>query len=172
MTAGTRPCSDSSRKTDGETNLEPHVHWGPRPAGQVFIRVGPDERIERGQSWTNRHFRQITVLRVSAPKFLIESVDGVLRASDQTPPLVRGLVASLTADPVTWSDTHVAGGPEGIVATRASLDPVGMSWIYDLWLLERIAALLGLVPLDRVKLGPGWKIPYKLGKSLTPRRRT
>jgi hypothetical protein len=66
--------------------LEPHVHCGTRDGRQVFIRMGPDEKLEGGTTMlSNRHVRSITVLRVEAPVFDVSSEEGALTASDGTP---------------------------------------------------------------------------------------
>ena len=53
-----------SRLSASSNVLEPHLYWGEREHGQVFIRVGPDEEIEGGTTMlSNRHVRSITVLR-------------------------------------------------------------------------------------------------------------
>ena len=149
--------------------LEPHVFWGTRGERQVFIRMGPDEEIAGGTvMFSNRHVRNITVLRVAAPKFRIESDDGALRVSDDSPPEIRGLIGGLAPDRATWSDTCVTGGPDGIVAARNAVAEVENSWAFDLWLCERIAQLLRLPPLPPKRIGPAWKVPYGLGKSLSP----
>jgi hypothetical protein len=43
--------------------------------------------------------------------------------------------------------------------------------VYDLWLCERIAEAMDLTPLKPARIGPAWKVPYGLGKSLEPDRR-
>ena len=159
-----------SRISSASNVLEPHVYWGVRAPGQVFIRVGPDEKIEGGTTMmSNRHVRSITVLRVDAPTFDVESDNGALRIAD-APAAIHELVAALSPSVPTWSDALIAGGPDGIVAARGALDGIENSWVYDLWLLERIAERLALVPLPDARIGPAWKVPYGLGKSLTPRR--
>ena len=150
--------------------LEPHVFWGTRDRGQVFVRIGPDEKLEGGTTMlSNRHIRTITVLRVASPAFQIEADGGgSLRASDDSPAAVRALADSLAADEVTWSDTRVTGGEKGIVAARQAIDGLNYGFAYDLWLCERIARTLELEPLKPARIGPAWKVPYGLGKSLTP----
>ena len=160
-----------SKMSDSVSVLEPHVLWGARDRGQVFIRLGPDEKIEHDSGViTNRHFRNITVLRVAAPAFQVRAEHGSLLMSDDGPADVRGLVQSLRPDFVTWSDVRIAGGPEGIVAARTGFEPVQNTWVYDLWLCERIAGVLQLPPLEAAPIVPGWKVPYGLGKAFTPRR--
>lgn len=158
-----------SRMSDSTNVLEPHVHWGTREGRQVFVRMGPDEKLEGGTTMlSNRHIRSITVLRVEAPSFDVASHGGTLRVSDESPPEIRGLVEPLTADEPTWSDVRIAGGPRGIVAARAAIDGTTGSWVYDLWLLEHIARSLHLPPLKPARIGPSWKVPYGFGKSLEP----
>ena len=158
-----------SRMSASSNVLEPHVYWGVRNFGQVFVRVGPDEKIEGGTTmFSNRHIRSISVLRVEAPAFEIASVNGALATEGAAPSAVADLVRDLRPSPETWSDVRVTAGPDGIVATRAAIDGIANSWAYDLWLLERVAERLDLPPLPDARVGPAWKVPYALGKSLTP----
>jgi hypothetical protein len=155
-----------SRISASTNVLEPHVFWGVRGLGQVFIRIGPDEKIEGGTTMlSNRHIRSITVLRVASPEFRIHSDGGTLRLDTPAPAEVESIVAGLTTNSTTWSDTHIAAGPDGIVASRDAIDGLEASWAYDLWLLERIAERLALVPLRGARIGPAWKVPYGLGRS-------
>jgi hypothetical protein len=155
-----------SRIATSTNVLEPHVFWGVRGLGQVFIRVGPDETIEGGTTMlSNRHIRSITVLRVASPEFRIQSDDGTLRLDTPAPAEVETIVAGLTTSSTTWSDTRIIAGPDGIVASRDAIDGLEASWAYDLWLLERIAERLALVPLRDARIGPAWKVPYGLGRS-------
>ena len=39
---------------------------------------------------------------------------------------------------------------------------------HDLWLCERIADHLALEPLKPARIGTAWKVPYGLGRDLTP----
>ena len=114
-----------SRISSSTNVLEPHVFWGVRGPGQVFIRVGPDEKIEGGTTMlSNRRIRSITVLRVDAPDFQVDSDEGTLRIVPGAVPAALGqLVTALTTSVPTWSDTRITGGPDGIVATRASGPP-------------------------------------------------
>jgi hypothetical protein len=158
-----------SRMSAASNVLEPHVHWGTRAGRQVFIRIGPDEKLEGGTTMlSNRHVRGITVLRVESPAFDVSSENGTLRLSDDSPPEIRGLVEPLAPDEPTWSDVRIAGGPKGIVAARAAIDGTAGSWVYDLWLLEHIADSLRLPALEPARIGPRWKVPYGFGKSLEP----
>lgn len=145
----------------GESTPTPSVYWGNRPHGQVFVRSGPDESFF---AMTDRHYRHITALRVDAPTFEISSQEGVLCVSDEAPAGVSELVGGLAPDPVIWHEVSVVAGAEGIVCSRPSTDALSLGWVYDLWLSERIAQQLGLTPLRHVRLGPTWKLPYRMGK--------
>jgi hypothetical protein len=159
-----------SRMSAASAVLEPHVYWGTREDRQVLVRIGPDEKIEGGTTmFSNRHIRSITVVRVDAPRFDVVSDGGALRASKDSPPEIRALADRLAADRATWSDVTVAGGPKGIVAARSAIDGTTGTWVYDLWLCEHIADSLDLAPLRPARVGPRWRVPYGLGKSLEPR---
>jgi hypothetical protein len=82
---------------------------------------------------------------------------GTLRVVGAASSELETLIAGLTTSAPTWSDTRITGGPEGIVATRDAIDGIENSWAYDLWLIERIAERLGLVPLRDARIGPAWK---------------
>ena len=81
---------------------------------------------------------------------------------------IRTLVEGIRADEATWSDVRLAGGPKGIVASRDAIDGTTGSWVYDLWLCERIAERLELAPLKAARVGPRWRVPYGFGKKLEP----
>ena len=151
--------------------LEPHLYWGPRAGGQVFVRIGPDEKIAGGSElYSERHLRSITVLRVDAPDFALEGSSGRPRpAGDGSPALVRAL-DPIAVNPDLWDRLTVVAGPEGIVATRPSGGSEFGGWVYDLWLLERLAAEMELAPLPSARVGPAWKVPYGLGRSARPAR--
>ena len=158
-----------SRISSSSSVLEPHVYWGTREGRQVFVRLGPDEKLEGGTTmFSNRHIRSITVLRVASPRFDLVAHHGRLEPSKDAPAEVRDVVSRLTADDVTWADARVTGGPNGIVAARSTIDGIASSWAYDLWLCEHLARSLGLQPLKPARVGPKWKVPYGLGRSRTP----
>jgi hypothetical protein len=150
--------------------LNPHLYWGEHAGFQVFVRQGPDEKLEGSTTFVSeRHLRTITVLRVGAPRFEIKSVDGRLNAGEGSSPEVRGAIAGIGAGQDVWGSVVVHGGPDGIVAVRPSPeDFTGTTWAYDLWLLEHLARTLGLEPLPKARIGPAWKVPYGLGRSNTP----
>lgn len=159
----------SSRMSAASEVLEPHVYWGQRAAGQTFIRVGPDEKLEGGTTMlSNRHIRSITVLRVDSPVFDIWAERGKLHASGPAAHDLDGLLAGLSASEATWADVRAAGGPDGIVAARNAIDGTMGGWPYDLWLCEWLARQLRLAPLPPERIGPSWKVPYGFGRALEP----
>ncbi len=146
------------------TVLEPNLHYGERQQGQVFVRVGPDEKIEGGTTMgTNRHIRQITVLRVATPEFKVDVIDGLPAIVEGTLPGFDRVLARMTPNEAIWQDLAIQGGPDGIVAGRGAINTPGF-WIYDLWLLEATARELKLPALADARLGPAWKIPYGIGR--------
>lgn len=148
----------------------PHVYWGIHDGRQVFVRLGADEKLEGATTFlTERHLRSITVLRVDSPRFQLAGADGRLSLLDG-PTELTGVLAPIGASDDIWNELSVWGGPEGIVATRPSAtDFAGGGWVYDLWLLERIARVMRLEPLPDARIGPAWKVPYRLGRDLEPR---
>lgn len=145
--------------------MEPHVYWGERELGQVFVRVGPDEEIEGGTMLlSNRHIRQITVLRVAAPEFKLDVVDGRPAVVEGAAPGIENLFSRMSSVDEIWQDAAAQGGPEGIVVCRSALTSPEF-WIYDLWLAEAIARELRLPALDHARIGPAWRVPYGVGRT-------
>ena len=144
---------------------QPTLIYGVRQGRQVAIRLGIDETRRPG--FTTRHLRQITVLRVQVPVFELVGQGGTLVAKRGAPDAVTDLTQALQRSPDVWSRLRVMGGPDGIVATR----PVPMrvrvqfQWLYDLWLVERIANLLQAESLPPARLGKPFLVPYGLGRS-------
>ena len=80
--------------------LEPHLYWGPRAAGQVFVRIGPDEKIAGGSElYSERHLRSITVLRADAPEFELEGSSGRPRPAGAAPPALARALDQIGAEP-------------------------------------------------------------------------
>jgi hypothetical protein len=143
--------------------LEPHIYWGRRALGQVFVRIGPDEQIEGGTMLgSNRHIRQITVLRVAAPEFKLDIVDGRPAVVEGAAPGIDNLFSRMSPVAEIWQDAAAQAGGEGIVISRGAITSPEF-WIYDLWLVEAIARELRLPALDDARIGPAWKVPYRLG---------
>jgi len=131
----------------------------------VFIRTGIDETYRSGI--TSRHLRQITVLRVGVPVFGLVGESGALRAGPGAPEALFALERALHPSPDVWDGLRVVGGLEGIVATRPVRRRVRVQfqWLYDLWLVERIADLLQAPALHPTRLGRSFIVPYGLGRA-------
>lgn len=154
-----------SKMSSATEVMEPHVYWGERDYGQVFVRVGPDEEIEGGTMLlSNRHIRQITVLRVAAPEFKLDVIEGKPAAVEGAAPGIENLFARMSPVGEIWQDAAAQGGPEGIVVVRSAITSPEF-WIYDLWLVEAIARELKLEALDGARIGPAWRVPYGVGRT-------
>jgi hypothetical protein len=145
--------------------FQPNLIYGTRHGRQVFIRIGIDETYLSG--FSTRHMRQITVLRVDAPDFELVGDDGVLRAESDVPVALRAVLQALRPSPDVWDGLLVVGGPEGIVASRPVPHRVRVQfqWLYDLWLVERIADSLHASALPPARLGRSYLVPYWLGRA-------
>jgi hypothetical protein len=145
--------------------FQPNLIYGTRHGRQVFIRIGIDETYLSG--FSTRHMRQITVLRVEAPDFELVGADGRVRAESDVPVALRAVLQGLRPSPDIWDGLLVVGGPEGIVATRPVPHRVRVQfqWLYDLWLVERIADALHASALPPARLGRSYLVPYWLGRA-------
>jgi hypothetical protein len=127
------------------TVLEAHRMWGERNGREVKIRLGPDEKIEGGtELYSNKHIRAITTIEVALPEFELAGNAGKVEARGEVPAPVASLLKQLKPSPEIWHKLTVKAGPAGITANRpATVDPLN-SWLYDLWLCERIASTLAV----------------------------
>ena len=133
-----------ARPSPASEVMEPNVYYGERQGRQVFVREGADEKIAGGTTMlSNKHVRQITVLRVESPVFELAAPDGRVVAIAGADPKLEGVLASLSQNEAVWSDMRAYAGAEGIVLHRPVITSPGF-WIYDLWLAERIATALKL----------------------------
>ena len=96
--------------------FQPNLIYGTRHGRQVFIRIGVDETYRSGI--TNRHLRQITVLRVGVPVFALVADYGALSVEAGASEALLAVEQSLHPSPDVWDGLRVVGGPEGIVASR------------------------------------------------------
>ncbi len=150
------------------SRFEPNLIYGVRHGRQVFIRIGIDETYLSG--FTTRHTRQITVLRVDVPAFELVGEHGVIRPESgaaEVPAALRAVLHPLRPSPDVWDGLLVVGGPEGIVASRPVPHRVRVQfqWLYDLWLVERIADVLHAPALPPARLDRSYLIPYWLGRA-------
>lgn len=153
-----------SKMTSATEVLEAHFYWGERPQGRVFIRIGPDEKVEGGTVLgSNRHIRQFVALLVDSPEFKLTFPDGRPEVVAGSLPGSEAVFAEMAASSGIWQDVAAQGGPEGIVFSRDAISAPDF-WVYDLWLVERLARELGLTTIDGGRLGPAWKLPYRVGR--------
>jgi hypothetical protein len=158
-TAGDNPFAEVlGLRSPYTTKQEPNLMYGERHGHQVFIRMGIDETRRSGM--TRRHMREITVVRAETPVFELRGEGGTLSFEPGAPAGIRAVVEPLAPAPGVWDELRVVGGAAGIVATR----PLEGRWLYDLWLLERMAASLAAPALPPARLGPSFKVPYGLGR--------
>jgi hypothetical protein len=109
-------------------------------------RNGRDVALRMGvvpTAWRERGANEVQV-QASVTPFQLREDDGRLVAEPGAPSEVEELLAGLTPAPDVWRDLEVEGGPGGIVARRPikmKSNPQG--YVYDLWLVERLADRLG-----------------------------
>lgn len=109
-------------------------------------RNGRDVALRMGivpSAWRDRGANEVEV-KASVVPFKLREDDGRIVAEPGAPPEVDVLLAGLTPAPDVWRDLEVEGGPDGILARR----PIKMKgnpqgYVYDLWLVERLADRLG-----------------------------
>ena len=117
---------------DGWTGTE---FGGTRHGRSVALRIGIVTGI-RGKG-----MNEVEVSTSVAP-FRIRTESGRLVAEPGAMPEVEAVLGELAPDPKLWRDLVVEGGPDGILARRpATSHPQG--YVYDLWLVERLADRLG-----------------------------
>jgi hypothetical protein len=139
---------------------EPQVIMGKRNGHQVFIRQGQIGETTGPGIW-GRKLRHITTVRVDAPEFELNADDdGRLNPKPGAPGEVMGVIADLSPSPDVWHELRIVGGSKGIVASRGTSHDFLGGWIYDLWLLERLAAKLEAKPLPDIRLRWDWPPPY------------
>jgi hypothetical protein len=110
------------------------------------IRNGRGVALRMGvvpNAWRDRGANEVQV-QASVVPFKLRENDGRLVAEPGAPPEVEELLAGLAPSADVWRDVEVEGGPDGILARR----PIKMKgnpqgYVYDLWLVERLADRLG-----------------------------
>jgi hypothetical protein len=104
---------------------------GTRHGRSVALRIGVVPSI-RGKGMNE------VEVDVAVASFRINAVSGRLVAEPGARPEVEEALAELEPSPKVWRDVVVEGGPEGIRARRpVTSHPQG--YVYDLWLVERLA---------------------------------
>jgi hypothetical protein len=139
---------------------QPNVLFGSRHGRCVEIRLGHDEKIATVNTGM-RHLREITIVGAHCPVFALLGSDGRLAPEADAPPEALEVLAALSPA-VVWNDVRIVAGDHGLVANRAMRGgPYG--WVYDLWLLERLADHLKARPRPATKRWPRAKVPYGMG---------
>jgi hypothetical protein len=108
---------------------------GTRDGRSVALRIGivPTAR--------GKGMNEVQIETSVAP-FRIEAKDGRLVAGAGAMPEVEAMLGELVPDARIWRELVVEAGPDGIRARRpVTAHPQG--YVYDLWLVERLADRLG-----------------------------
>lgn len=109
---------------------------GIRHGRRVALRLGVTPFALRA-----RGVNEVHVEAAVAP-FRAEEANGRLSAEPGAVPELEDVLTGLEAAPTVWRKLVLEGGPEGILARRlVTAHPQG--YVYDLWLVERIAERLG-----------------------------
>ena len=126
---------ERSIRTSYERSLPATEFSGTRHGRAVALRIGivPNAR--------GKAVNEVEVETSVAP-FRIETKDGRLIAEAGAMPEVDELLGELVPDQRMWRELVVEGGADGIRARRpVTAHPQG--YVYDLWLVERLADRLG-----------------------------
>ena len=146
---------DLGRGDDGATS----IFHGERHGRPVLMNQGSQRSGGKGAL--------VVWVCVTTPALSIRDEDGRLTVDGEAPPAVSGAIEMIGPEPKLWKDVHVVGGAEGVVIKRpikTSTHP--QAWIYDLWLAERVADLVGTGALP----APDWSstyLPYDLDRTHT-----
>jgi hypothetical protein len=139
---------------------QPNVMFGSRLGRSVEIRLGHDDKIVTVDTGM-RHLREVTIVGAHSPRFELRGAGGRLAPQGEAPAGVREVLSQLSPAAV-WNKLRIVAGDEGLVANRPmSTQPYG--WVYDLWLLERLADHLQLEPRPAPKRWRRATVPYGLG---------
>jgi hypothetical protein len=125
------------REVSSDYGDEPASEFsGTRHGRRVAVRIGVVSSFWRGRS--------VSEVEVEVPvaPFRVRADDGRLVADSGAVPELEEALAELAPAPKVWREVVVEGGPDGILARRpVTANPQG--FVYDLWLVERLADRLG-----------------------------
>ena len=126
---------ETSVRVGYEKSLPGTEFSGTRHGRNVALRIGIVPSI-RGKGMNE------VEVAASVPPFRIGAENGRLVAEPGAVPEVDEVLAGLAPAPKVWREVVVEGGPDGIRARRpVTSHPQG--YVYDLWLVERLADHLG-----------------------------
>lgn len=127
---------DQERELSQGTPMPATEFSGTRHGRRVVFRMGVVP-----SAWRERGAYEVEVEAPVAP-FRVEEEKGRLVAKPGGPPEVEEFLGGLAPDPKVWRQLEIEGGPDGILARRpVTAHPQG--YVYDLWLVERLAERLG-----------------------------
>lgn len=130
---------DQERELSQSTSEMPATEFsGTRNGREVSLRIGVVPSV-----WRDKGANEVEV-QAAVAAFRLREDDGRLVAEPGAPTQVEQLIAGLAPARDVWRDLAVEGGPDGILARR----PIKMKgnpqgYVYDLWLIERLADCLG-----------------------------
>jgi hypothetical protein len=109
---------------------------GNRNGRRVSLRIGVVPTI-----WRERGANEVDVEAAVAP-FRAKEDGGRIVAEPGTPPEVEEFLGALTPSKDVWKQLELEGGPDKILARRP-VTAHNQGYVYDLWLVERLADRLG-----------------------------
>ena len=138
-------------------------------AASIFrgVRHGRPVLMNQGSQGSGGKGALVVWVLVATPPISVHADDGRLVVDGDAPAAVAQTIAAIAPQPKLWKDMHLVGGAEGIVIKRpikTSTHP--QAWIYDLWLAERVADLVGTDVLAKPDPDTTY-LPYNLDKSHT-----
>jgi len=126
---------ERSIRTGYETSFAAAEFAGTRHGRRVALRIGIVPKLN------GKGMNEVDVSAAVAP-FRVTVEDGRLVADAGALPEVSAVLAQIAPAPRAWKGLVVEGGPGGSRARRpVTAHPQG--YVYDLWLLERLADRLG-----------------------------
>jgi hypothetical protein len=122
--------------SQGYSDMPATEFSGTRHGRSVALRIGVVP-----SAWRGRGASEVYVEAAVAP-FQVRADDGRLVAESGALPEVEEFLAGLAPAPAVWREVVIEGGPQGILSRRpVTAHPQG--YVYDLWLVERLADRLG-----------------------------
>ncbi len=131
------------------------------------VRHGRPVLMNQGSQRSGTKGALVVWVCASTPPLSLGSDGGRLVVDGDAPAAISDAVAAMAPEPKLWKDVHLVGGGDGIVVKRpikTSTHP--QAWIYDLWLAERVADLVGIEVLPKPDWGSTF-LPYNLDRTHT-----